>query len=139
MTRSEAREILMHLLFQMDAQDDCSDELRDLLLAGKTIPEQHQEYINTIFAIVKEHLPELDDRINKHSDKWATSRMPKTDLAVLRLATAEIVYAEDIPSAVAIDEAVELSKKYGSNSSHKFVNGVLGKIAREVSSTNETE
>jgi transcription antitermination protein NusB len=139
MTRSEAREILMHLLFQMDAQDDCSDELRDLLLAGKTIPEQHQEYITTIFAIVKEHLPELDERINRHSDKWATSRMPKTDLAVLRLATAEIVYAEDIPSAVAIDEAVELSKKYGSNSSHKFVNGVLGKIAREVSSTNESE
>lgn len=139
MTRSEAREVLMHILFQMDAQDDCSDELRDLFLAGKTIPEQHQAYINTIFAIVKEHLPELDERINRHSDKWATSRMPKTDLAVLRLATAEIVYAEDIPDAVAIDEAVEMSKKYGSDSSHKFVNGVLGKIAREVSSLHESK
>jgi N utilization substance protein B len=137
MTRSEAREVLMHLIFQMDAQDDCSDELRDLFLSSKTIPEQHQGYINNIFAIVKEHLPELDDRINHHSDKWATTRMPKTDLAVLRLATAEIVYAGDIPAAVSIDEAVEMSKKYGSDSSHKFVNGVLGKIAREVSSVNE--
>lgn len=139
MTRSEAREVLMHILFQMDAQDDCSDELRDLLLAGKSIPEQHQTYINTIFAIVKDHLPELDDRINRHSDKWATSRMPKTDLAILRLATAEIVYADDIPSAVSIDEAVEMSKKYGSDGSHKFVNGVLGKIAKEVSSIHATE
>lgn len=139
MTRSEAREVLMHILFQMDAQDDCSDELRDLFLAGKIIPEQHQEYINTLFAIVKEHLPELDERINRHSDKWATSRMPKTDLAVLRLATAEIVYAKDIPDAVAIDEAVEMSKKYGSDSSHKFVNGVLGKIAREASTSHESE
>ena len=138
MTRSEAREVLMHILFQMDAQDDCSDELRDLFLSGKTIPEQHQEYINTIFAIVKEHLSELDDKINHHSDKWATSRMPKTDLAVLRLATAEILYANDIPTAVSIDEAVELSKKYGSDSSHKFVNGVLGKIAKEINSSNES-
>jgi transcription antitermination protein NusB len=138
MTRSEAREVLMHILFQMDAQDDCSDELRDLFLSGKTIPQQHQEYINTIFALVKEHLNELDDRINRNSDKWATTRMPKTDLAVLRLATAEIVYAADIPAAVAIDEAVEMSKKYGSDSSHKFVNGVLGKIAKEVSYSNES-
>ncbi len=128
----------MHILFQMDAQDDCSDELRDLFLSGKTIPAQHQDYINSIFAIVKEHLSELDDKINHHSDKWATSRMPKTDLAVLRLATAEILYANDIPNAVSIDEAVELSKKYGSDSSHKFVNGVLGKIAKEINSSNES-
>jgi len=80
----------------------------------------------------------LDDKINHHSDKWATSRMPKTDLAVLRLATAEILYANDIPTAVSIDEAVELSKKYGSDSSHKFVNGVLGKIAKEINSSNES-
>ncbi len=138
MTRSEAREVLMHILFQMDAQDDCSDELRDLFLSGKVIPQQHQEYINTLFAIVKEHLSELDDKINHHSDKWATSRMPKTDLAVLRLATAEILYAVDIPAAVSIDEAVELSKKYGSDSSHKFVNGVLGKIAKEINLSDES-
>jgi N utilization substance protein B len=131
MTRSEAREVLMHVLFQMDAQDDCSEELRDLFLAGKTIPPQHQEYINHIFTMVKDHLPELDEKINSHSDKWATSRMPKTDLAILRLAVAEILFADDIPSAVAIDEAVEMAKKYGNESSSKFVNGILGKIARE--------
>jgi N utilization substance protein B len=139
MTRSEAREILMHILFQMDAQEDCSEELRDLFLAGKSIPEQHQSYINDIFTIVKDHMSELDERINRHSDKWATSRMPKTDLAILRLATAEIVYTDDIPHAVAIDEAVEMAKKYGNESSHKFVNGVLGKIAREKAASNEVK
>lgn len=129
----------MHILFQMDAQEDCSEELRDLFLAGKSIPEQHQSYINDIFTIVKDHMSELDERINRHSDKWATSRMPKTDLAILRLATAEIVYTDDIPHAVAIDEAVEMAKKYGNESSHKFVNGVLGKIAREKAATNEVK
>ena len=137
MTRSEARELLMHILFQMDAQDDCSEELRDLFLAGKSIPEQHREYINHLFSIVRDHLTDLDDRINGHSDKWATSRMPKTDLAILRLATAEIVYTDDIPPAVAIDEAVEMAKKYGNESSHKFVNGVLGKIAGEAGADHE--
>ncbi len=139
MTRSEAREILMHILFQMDAQDDCSEELKDLFLAGKAIPMQHQAYISELFTIVKDHLPELDEKINQHSEKWNTLRMPKPDLAVLRLATAELLYAKDIPAAVSIDEAVELSKKYGCNSSHKFVNGVLGKIAREMDATEETE
>ncbi len=139
MTRSEAREILMHILFQMDAQEDCSEELRDLFLAGKSIPEQHQTYINDLFVIVKEHLAELDEHINHHSDKWATKRMPKTDLAILRLATAEIVYTDDIPHAVAIDEAVEMAKKYGNESSHKFVNGVLGKIARDAAIGNESK
>lgn len=129
----------MHILFQMDAQEDCSEELRDLFLAGKSIPEQHQSYINDIFTIVKDHMSELDERINRHSDKWATSRMPKTDLAILRLATAEIVYSDDIPHAVAIDEAVEMAKKYGNESSHKFVNGVLGKIAREKAASNEVK
>lgn len=129
----------MHILFQMDAQEDCSEELRDLFLAGKSIPEQHQSYINDIFTIVKDHMSELDERINRHSDKWATSRMPKTDLAILRLATAEIVYTDDIPHAVAIDEAVEMAKKYGNESSHKFVNGVLGKIAREKAASNEVK
>jgi len=129
----------MHILFQMDAQDDCSEELRDLFLAGKSVPEQHRAYIDNLFVIVKEHLNELDNQINHHSDKWATSRMPKTDLAILRLATAEIIYTDDIPHAVAIDEAVEMSKKYGNESSHKFVNGVLGKIAREVVSNDESK
>jgi len=139
MTRSEARELLMQILFQMDAQDDHSEALKDLFLSGKNIPEQHQEYITQLFSIVKEHLPELDDRINKHSEKWTTQRMPKPDLAILRLATAEILYAKDIPDAVAIDEAVELSKKFGCESSHKFVNGVLGNISKEIAAIRENE
>lgn len=128
----------MQILFQMDAQNDQSDSLKELFLSDKAIPQQHREYITELFSIVKEHLSELDETINRHSEKWTTQRMPKPDLAILRLATAEILYSKDIPDAVSIDEAVEMSKKFGCDSSHKFVNGVLGNISKEVSSKMES-
>lgn len=131
MTRSEARELLMHLIFQMEAQEDCSLELRDLFLRDKKVPEQHQEYILQGFDAAREHLKDVDARLNRYSEKWTTTRMPKADLAILRLAATEILYLADIPDAVAIDEAVDLAKKYGCDNSAKYINGVLGRIAAE--------
>ena len=121
----------MHLIFQMEAQEDCSLELRDLLLRDKKVPEQHQDYILAGFDAAREHLSELDAKLNRYSEKWSTARMPKADLAILRLAATEILYLEEIPDAVAIDEAVDLAKKYGCDNSAKYINGVLGRIAAE--------
>lgn len=121
----------MHLIFQMEAQDDCSLELRDLLLRDIKVPEQHQEYIRAGFDAAREHLSLLDAKLNQYADKWNTARMPKADLAILRLAAAEILFLEEIPDAVAIDEAVDLAKKYGCDNSAKYINGVLGRIAAE--------
>ena len=79
---------------------------------------------------VYEKLPEIDQKISEQSKRWKISRMPKTDLAILRLAAYEILYDENVPDGAAINEAVELAKVYGSGDSYKFVNGVLGGIVR---------
>ena len=70
----------------------------------------------------------IDEKINEHSQKWSVKRMPKADLAVARLASCEILFMEDIPKAVSINEAVELAKKYGTENSAKFINAVLKNI-----------
>ncbi|MCR5482688.1 MAG: transcription antitermination factor NusB [Clostridia bacterium] len=130
MTRNEAREIVMQLLFQMEVQKDFSDEAKEKFLEGKiTKTDSQNKYINRVFSHVKTNLEYIDDQLNSASEKWNTSRMNKTDLAVLRVAIAEIKFMDDVPASVAINEAVTLGKKFGTDNSGKFINGVLGKIA----------
>ena len=80
---------------------------------------------------VLEHVEEIDELLNKVSSGWKVNRMSKVDLNILRLAVYEMKYDEDVPFKVAINEAVELSKKFGGDESSSFVNGILGKIAKE--------
>ena len=132
MTRTEARELLMQLLFQMEVQNDYSDESKIKFFADKMKQANSQmNYINEMVAYVREHISDIDVKLNATSEKWNTSRMNKTDLAVLRIALAEIEHMDDIPSSVAINEAVTMGKKYGTENSGKFINGVLGKIVKE--------
>ena len=81
--------------------------------------------------ITKEHLEEIDAQLNSASRGWKTKRMSRVDLAALRLAVYEMEYDADVPTGVAINEAVELAKRFGGDASGSFVNGVLGKIASE--------
>ncbi|MGI6056216.1 MAG: transcription antitermination factor NusB [Bilifractor sp.] len=92
---------------------------------------EDEKYIREKLSRILEKLPAIDAKLNEASRNWKTSRMAKVDLSVLRLAVYEILYDEDIPTGVAIDEAVELAKHYGGEESGSFVNGVLGQIARE--------
>ena len=89
-------------------------------------------YVNTVLRKMLENIEEIDSMINAVSDGWSTSRMAKPDLAISRVATAEILYADDVPQAVAINEAVNLSKLYGTEQSPKFINAVLGKIVKKL-------
>ena len=73
-------------------------------------------------------IPELDNMVNEHSVGWQTERMGKVDLTIIRLAVYEMKYDDDIPVSVAINEAVELAKRYGSENSPAFINGVLAKM-----------
>lgn len=82
-------------------------------------------------ARITEKLPELDEKINEVSTGWKTGRMAKVDLTILRLALYEILYDEEVPEKVAINEAVEIAKVYGGDDSSAFVNGILGKLVRE--------
>lgn len=81
---------------------------------------------------VLDNLEEIDEHIVRHLKGWEYTRLPKVDRAILRMAVAEILYLEEIPVGASINEAVELSKRYSSDTSFRFLNGVLGNIAREV-------
>ena len=92
---------------------------------------QITEYFVNGYRAAASNLKEIDELIDRYSVRWKTSRLPKVDLAILRLALAEICYLTDIPVSVTINEAVELAKKYSTEKSSKFINGVLGSAARD--------
>lgn len=127
MTRKEARELAMQILFQMEAQEDFSAPDIDKYLQQKELGNQ-KAYLNSLLKEVSSHIEEIDEAINKNSRGWPTSRMAKTDLAVARLAVGEILFLEEIPRPVSINEAVNLAKEYGTETSAGFINAVLSRI-----------
>lgn len=141
MTRSLVREHLFKLLFRIEFnlpedmpeqirlffEDGCPDE--DLTSTGSDIPDKDRQYIRDKYDRIIELLPEIDEKIDSAAKGWSISRIGKVELAVLRLAVYEMLYDEDIPVGVAIDEAVELSKRFGQESSGAFVNGILASLA----------
>ena len=92
------------------------------------VKERDKTYISEKYAKIVEKLPEIDKMLDEVSKGWKTSRMGKVELTILRLAVYEMRFDEDIPQKVAINEAVELSKKFGGNEAPAFVNGVLAKL-----------
>ena len=93
------------------------------------MPEEERALLKARCEDVLDKLPELDARINEVSEGWKTNRMSRVDLSIIRLALYEMAYDDDIPLKVAINEAVELAKKYGGDDSPAFVNAILGKLA----------
>ena len=91
---------------------------------------EDESYISEKYRKVAERLPEIDAKLNAVSSGWKTTRMSKVDLSILRLAVYEMLYDDAIPVGVAINEAVEMAKKYGGEDSSSFINGILGKLAR---------
>ena len=89
------------------------------------------DYASTLVEGIVEHFDALDERIASTAENWTLERMPIVDRNIIRIATYEIVYCDDIPTGVAINEAVEMAKAFGTDESPKFVNGVLGRIASE--------
>lgn len=127
MNRKEARESVMKYVFQMDAQKDFSVESADKFLTDNSFAGQ-KDYAKTVIYGICEHQETIDNAINANSKGWPVTRMAKADLAIVRVAACEILFAEDVPKSVAINEAVELSKVYGGEQSPKFVNAVLKNI-----------
>ncbi len=129
MTRNEAREILMQMMYEMDTAKNMNKEAASLL-AEERLAGNHIERGKALLINIIDNLDAIDEEINKFSKSWKTNRMPKVDLAVIRLAVGEIKYAEDVPDAVAINEAINLAKKYSTDQSSRYVHGVLGAIAK---------
>ena len=92
------------------------------------VSEEDRKFISYRVDAIAEKIDEIDEAINKAAVKWTTDRMSKVDLTILRLAYYEMKIDEDIPEKVAVDQAIELAKKYGTDDSPSFVNGVLAKL-----------
>ena len=128
--RSYAREAALSLLYSSDiAESDVEEVIADGCYPADSVDVS--EYAEFLVLGVKEHLDEIDERLASVSENWTIERMPVVDRAVLRLATFEMLFVDDVPVSVSINEAVELAKAYGGeDDSSRFVNGVLGRIAR---------
>ncbi len=130
MTRKEAREWVIKYLYSQTFRDQCEESLADFL-EHQELDLNEEEYMRTVVTGVEKNLDAIDADIEKYLRSWTTARIPKLDLAILRAAVFEIKYSEDVPTGVAINEAVEIAKKYSTDESYRFINGVLGAIARE--------
>lgn len=120
----------MQLLFSMEARNDFSPECKDAFLEFYP-PENQKNYVNSIYGAFADHMEEVDAAIEANAEHWHKDRIAKVDLAVLRVAIAEMTFAEETtPEGVAINEAVNIAKKFGSEESGRFVNGVLGNYSR---------
>ena len=132
MGRREMREHIFKLLFlgEFNETAEMPEQIQLYFDGLSDLQPTEQAYMENKYALVKEHLEEIDALLNEKSAGWKTKRMSKVDLNILRLAVYEMKYDEDVPVKVAINEAVEISKSFGGDDSASFVNGILGKIAR---------
>ena len=120
----------MQMLFSMEARNDFSPECKDAFLEFYP-PENQKDYVNGVYNAFADHIEEVDALIEENAEHWHKDRIAKVDLAVLRLAIAEMTFLEEpTPEGAAINEAVELAKRFGTEESGRFVNGVLGKFVR---------
>ncbi len=126
MNRRSARELAMKCVFQMEAQNEFEKDNAEKLLKSSVLGEQ-EEYIHTLIDRICANKAEIDNIINDSSKGWPVSRIAKADLAIIRVAVCEIMFMDDIPKAVSINEAVELAKRYGTDHSPAFINAVLKK------------
>ena len=145
MVRNIAREIAIHLSYELSFTDKTVEELLDERLTAETFATLAQEdevyqeapnakqaeYIRRLVSGVDEHAAELDGYIAKYAKGWSFARIPLVASAIMRVAMYEILYMPDVPNGAAINEAVEIAKKYETPETVKFINGILGSFVRQ--------
>lgn len=131
MVRSELREHIFKMIFQVEfnSMEDMPEYLRLYFEQLSHAKDSDLVYIQEKYQKIVDKLPEIDNLLNEKTTGWKTGRMNKVDLSILRLAVYEILWDEDVPQGVAINEAVELAKRFSSEEGPAFVNGVLARFA----------
>lgn len=130
MTRKEARELLMQLLYQMELLNDYEESTQTAYIEKNFAKTNQKAYAEQLIKTIVTNKDAIDEKLNGASNKWKTARMSKVDLSILRLAVCEVLFMEDIPDAVAINEAVSMAKKFSAEESGSFINGILGNIVK---------
>lgn len=137
MERRKARHQALRILYQREIT---GESVSDIIDGGSYLPDDEEEdpteggpseFARRVSSGVEAHQERIDEVIGSISENWTVHRMPPVDRSILRIAVWEMLYAEDIPSSVSINEAVEMAKVYGGDDSSKFVNGILGRLAEE--------
>ena len=130
LTRREAREIVVGLLFEMEFQTDVTPEaMYSLAMESREFPDD--TFVRGTFFGVLSHLNEIDETIGRFSSGWKTGNLSRVTRAILRLSVYEILFSPDVPAKVSINEAMELIKKYDEDKVFSFVNGVLNSVMKE--------
>ena len=131
MSRKKIREHIFKILFcvEFHTKEELEEQIALCMEELAQVDEKDLDYIRSKVSKIAELTEEIDAMINASAEKWKTTRMGKAELTIIRLAVYEMKYEEEIPVSVAINEAVELAKVYGSDSSAGFVNGILAKLA----------
>ena len=135
MTRKEARETAMCLLFEQDFREgETPSEIYEISAQNREITDD--EYLRRVYFGVNDNLERIDEVIGAHAKGWKTDRMSHVSRAIQRVAVYEMLFEKDIPAAVSINEAIELSKKYDDEKAKRFINGVLNAVKTELSDEN---
>ena len=130
-TRHEARVVALQTLFEMDCVGHRGPAVLEQRLEEAALPEQGMQFAHDLVQGVTDNLPRLDELIERYAPEWPVEQIAIIDRNVLRIAIYEIAFCDSTPLKVAINEAVELAKQFGSESSSRFVNGVLGSLAAQ--------
>ena len=130
--RTRSRECGLQMLYQIDIrQADAKQMIGDFWDAHEQLDADVQAYANRLVEGTLERRPDIDARITAHADNWNLNRMAVIDRNILRLGAYELLYLDDVPSKVCINEAIELAKRFGDAESGKFINGVLDAIHKK--------
>lgn len=131
--RRNAREFTLQILFRLDlGHEDLTDGILEEFWKSNVTSEDVKEYTTTLVKGTVENRKEIDRIISDSSQNWTLDRMASVDRNILRFSTFELFHRQEIPSNVIINEAIEIAKKYGTEESGAFINGILDRIAREV-------
>jgi N utilization substance protein B len=132
MSRREIREHLFRMLFRRDfyAETELNEQIDYYFESLEEPKEADMEYLKERFHEILDKITEIDKTLEEISSGWKLNRLGKVDLTVMRIAIFEILYDQEVPNKVAVNEAVEIAKKFGGDSSGSFVNGVLAKLLK---------
>ena len=133
MSRRTARKHVFILIFQIEfyEEDEQNELLTEYLTDMKDVSKDDRAFIESGFYSTMQHKKEIDSLIEKYAVSWSVSRLSKVDLALLRLSINEILYVDDVPEKVSINEAIELSKIFSTDEAPSFINGILGRFSKE--------
>lgn len=132
--RRKGRELALQALYEMEMREAEPKSVLNLLNQRGELPAEMSDFVSQLVEGTYRNRREIDEIIEKHAAHWKLSRMATVDRNILRLSVYELLYLHEIPTSVALNEAIEIAKKFGTENSGSFINGILDHVAKEVRS-----